>query len=489
MYDDNGSNNYLSGYNGTGNSGGTNYGSSNSNGANYGSSNSNGANYGSSNSNGTNYGGWNMNYGQNMYTQRPPVQPTPQNTKPPKKKGNIFLKVAAAIVCAVLLGGIAGVACYGVSYAGYAIFPIKNASSVSQVSEKPTEERPTKPSLSQVNNVNKDIKATVYDVSDIVEAVITSVVKVNGTYTQSVGGFWGNQTYQSTVSGSGIIIGSNDDELLIVTNAHVIEDIDTPAITFYDGSKVDVEVKGYKNNPDLAVLAVKFSDIPAEAQYSIATLGDSSGLRVGEAAIAVGNSMGYGISVTTGCISALDRSIKIDNVVYENLIQTDAAINPGNSGGALFNAYGEVIGINSAKMTNTSVEGMGYAISISSVKDIIEDLSIMSPRKQLPEDERGYLGIKGVTITSTISQTYGRPEGVEIRSLTKGWTADNAGLVQYDIITSFDGATVSSINELIEKMSYYAVGEEVEVEYYHLQSDGSYAKNTVTVKLMSKPED
>lgn len=430
--------------------------------------------------------------GYGMNGSRFPVSPEPQSgKKPPKKKKNIFFKIIASVVCAVLLGGVAGVACYGVSYAGFVVFPLKSASTALPGASDSVEgtENPTHKGLSQINNpdVNKDIRATVYDVSDIVEAVISSVVAINGTYTES-GGYFGSQTYQSTVSGSGIIIGYNDEELLIVTNAHVIDGVDDLAVTFYDGSKAAVDVKGYKNNPDLAVLAIKLSEIPADAEYSIATFGDSSKVRVGEAAIAVGNSMGYGISVTTGCISALNKTIMVENVEYNNLIQTDAAINPGNSGGALFNAYGEVIGINSAKMTDTKVEGMGYSISISSVKDIIEELSLMTPRTQLSEEERGYLGIKGVSITEAIAQTYDRPAGVEIRSVTEHSAAEKAGLAQYDIITSFDGATIRTINELVDKLSYYAVGEAVEVEYYHLTSDGSYEKNTTTVILMAKTE-
>ena len=435
----------------------------------------------------------NFNVGYGMSGITPRIQPEPEKGREPKKKKNIFFKIIASVVCAVLLGGVAGVACYGVSYAGYVLFPVKSSAegAPSSGGALTDGENQTHGNLSYVDNsdVKKDIKATVYDVSDIVDAVISSVVAINGTYTESVNnGFFGSQTYQSTVSGSGIIIGQNDEELLIVTNAHVIDGVEDLAVTFYDGNEAPVDVKGYKNNPDLAVLALKLSDLPSGTKYSVATFGDSSKVRVGEAAIAVGNSMGYGISVTTGCISALDKSIMVENVEYNNLIQTDAAINPGNSGGALFNAYGEVIGINSAKMTNTKVEGMGYAISISSVRDIIEDLSLMEPRVQLPEDKRGYLGIKGVTITESISQTYNRPAGVEIRSVTKGSAADKAGLVQYDVIISFDGATVQTINELVDKLSYYAVGEEVQVEYYHLTDDGTYEKNTATVTLVAKPE-
>ena len=432
---------------------------------------------------------------------QPQPQPQPQLTKKglramrkaqrierrasqPKKK-NWFVRGLARVVCAVLLGGVAGVACYGVSYAGYSLFPIKNSSQTESSAKTTT----TAAQLGNVN-ANKDITATVYDVSDIVDSVISSVVAINGEYTQEVNyGWFGSQTQKSTVSGSGIIIGTTDDELLMVTNAHVIDGVENLAVTFYDGSKVPVEVKNKKSSYDLAVISAKLSDIPKDAIYTVATLGDSSQIKVGEAAIAVGNSMGYGISVTTGCISAIDKTVTVESTEYNNLIQTDAAINPGNSGGALFNAQGEVIGINSVKMSTTGVEGMGYAISISSVKDIINELSTTDSRKQLDDDERGYLGITGVSITSQISQTYGYPVGVAIRNITKNGAADKAGLIKNDIICSFDGETVETIDSLVELMKYYAVGETVKVEYYHMNSSGEYEKTSTTVTLTSNPEE
>ena len=411
------------------------------------------------------------------------VQRLDRKASRPKRK-NLFAKGVAMVVCAVLLGGIAGVACYGVSYAGYTLFPLNNGNSSDNQEIKTT-------TAAQLGNVtvNKDITATVYDVSDIVDMVISSVVAINGQYTQEVNyGWFGSQTYQSTVSGSGIIIGTNDDELLIVTNAHVIDDVENLAVTFYDGSEVSVEVKNKKSSYDLAVISAKLSDIPDDAIYTIATLGDSSEIKVGEAAIAVGNSLGYGISVTTGCISALDKTVTVDNTDYNNLIQTDAAINPGNSGGALFNAKGEVIGINSVKMSTTGVEGMGYAISISSVKDIIDDLSIQDMRQLVDEEKRGYLGITGVSITEQISQTYGYPVGVAIRSISEGCAADKAGLIKNDIICAVDGEDVDTIDELVELLKYYAAGETVNVDYYHMNSKGEYEKTSVSVTLTTKPE-
>ncbi len=398
------------------------------------------------------------------------------------RKRKSFGRVLAFGLSAILLGSMAGGAFYGVAYVGNNLFPFASTESDSSG---------TSASIAQVNTTVSDdnITTTVYDVSDMVSSVITSVVAINGIYTSSVDyGFFGNQSYESTVSGSGIIIGTNEDELLIVTNAHVVEDIDDLAITLYNGDEVSAVVKGIKSSYDLAVLAVNLSDIPSDAVYTIATLGDSNEVEVGEAAIAVGNSMGYGISVTTGVISAIDRTVTVEDVDYNNLIQTDAAINPGNSGGALFNANGEVIGINSVKMTDTDVEGMGYAISISSVLDVIEDLSLQETKIQLSDEERGYLGVSGLSITEEISETYGYPVGVLIKSISEDSSAELAGLKKNDIITAFDGQTVATIDELVDLMAYYAVGDTVEVEYYHMNSEGEYEKTSVTLTLTEKPE-
>ena len=397
------------------------------------------------------------------------------------KKKPFWKKAVAYTLSAIMLGAVAGGACYGVSYAGYNIFPIKSGSNSNKGNSSPVYE------ASQLGNVtiNKDISTTVLDVSDMVDYVITSVVAIDGTYTTSYG-YFGNRTSQ--VSGSGIIIGVTDTEMLIVTNDHVVDGVDNLKVSFSDGSEADATVRGAKSSYDLAVLSIKRDDIPSDAVYSVATLGDSSSVKVGEAAIAVGNSMGYGISVTTGCISALNKTVTVDNVEYKDLIQTDAAINPGNSGGALFNAEGEVIGINSVKMSTTGVEGMGYAISISSVKEIIDELSIMEVREALSDDKRGYLGITGVTITDEISQTYGYPTGVAIRSISENGAADKAGLKKNDIIVSVDGESVSTIEELVSLMSYYAIGEKVEVEYYHMNSDGEYEKQTATLELTARTE-
>ncbi len=402
------------------------------------------------------------------------------SNEPPKKKRKGW-KVVAAIGAAVSLGLIAGVTFLGVSYFGNKFLNLNGVTSTEQASTGIEESDVVKAEVIS----DEDIQISVYDVSDMVSNVISSVVAINGTYT--VQGMWGN-TYESSVSGSGIIIGVNEEELLVVTNAHVIDDVDNIAITLYDGSEIAASVKGKKSEYDLAVLSVKLENVPSDAIFTIAQMGESGKIEVGQAAIAVGNSLGYGISVTTGCISALDKTVTVDDVDYEHLIQTDAAINPGNSGGALFNANGEVIGINSVKMSTTGVEGMGYAISVSSVMDIIQELSLKETKDKLSDDERGYLGITGITVTSSISYTYGYPEGILIRSVTEGGGADRAGLIKNDIIKSFDGEIIDSYDELLELMYYYGVGEEVEIVYYHLNNRGDFEEKTTTVTLTAKPE-
>ena len=417
----------------------------------------------------------------NYYAGFNAYQPQTDEQPPKKRKMKTGVKVLLFIVGAIGLGALAGVTCYGVNYLGHTLFPIT-------INQNIYEQPPTGNStITNIDPIAKDdIDVRVFDVSDVVGNVISSVVAINGTYTTNTG-IWGG-TYESEVSGSGIIIGVNETELLIVTNAHVVEDVDDTRITFYDGSEVAVNIKGKKSEYDLAVLSAKLSDIPNDAIYSIANIGDSNEIKVGQAAIAVGNSMGYGISVTTGCISALNKTVTVDSVSYKNLIQTDAAINPGNSGGALFNAQGEVIGINSVKMSNTNVEGMGYAISISSVMDIINEMSLEETREKLSDDERGYLGLTGISITSGISESYGYPIGILVRSVTSGGAADRAGIVKNDVIKSFDGEIIDNYDELIDMMCYYPVGEEVDIVYYRLNSKGEYEEHQTKVVLTARPQ-
>lgn len=428
--------------------------------------------------------------------------------KKEKKQHGFMFRAVRGVACAVVIGAVAGASCYGAMYAGYINFPAKSSTELtdeqlSQIAKELnksylagiTDASTAGSTLTSVSSNSATSGAKVLDVSDIVDNVISSVVAISGTQTvtsNSYGfSFWGNypQSYEASVSGSGIIIGANDKELLVVTNAHVVENVNNLKVTFGDGAEVDAVIKGMKADSDLAVVAVKLDDISNSTMsaISIAKLGSSTDVKVGEAAIAIGNAAGYGISVTTGIVSAVDKSLTVDEVVYEHLIQTDAAINPGNSGGALFNAEGEVIGINSVKMTDTKVEGMGYAISIESVKDIIDDLSTQTTRVALDNDERGYLGVSGSSVTSEISQTYGWPVGVLIRSVSDGSAAEAAGLRVNDVITSFDGKDVDSWETLVNMMQYYEVGEEVEVTYSHLEN-GEFVENTTMVALTEKPQ-
>lgn len=443
-------------------------------------------------------------YTQPVYEASGKAEKKSKKAKGEKKRPCFFIRAVRGVAYAVVIGAVAGASCYGAMYAGYINFPVKgndelSDEQLSQIARELnknylTSSASTGSTLTNVSSSTASSGTTVLDVSGIVDNVISSVVAISGTETVTSGysgfGFWGNyqQSYEASVSGSGIIIGANDTELLVVTNAHVVDGVNNLKVTFGDGAEVDAVVKGIKSDSDLAVVAVKLDDISDSTMsaISIAKLGSSTDVKVGEAAIAIGNAAGYGISVTTGIVSAVDKSLTVDNVVYEDLIQTDAAINPGNSGGALFNAQGEVIGINSVKMTDTKVEGMGYAISIDSVKDIIDDLSTQTTRVALDNDERGYLGVSGNTVTSEISQTYGWPEGVLIKSITEGSAAENAGLEVNDVITSFDGKDVDSWETLVNMMQYYEVGEEVELTYSRFER-GSYAENTVTVTLTEKP--
>lgn len=430
--------------------------------------------------------------------------------KKEKKPHGFFFRAVRGVACAVVIGAVAGGSCYGAIYAGYVNFPAKSNNELTDEQLSRIAKEINKNYLASLSDgastsgstlasVSSDAVQTgmnVIDVSGIVKNVISSVVAISGTQTVTNSsynfGFWGgfnNQSYEAGVSGSGIIIGANDTELLIVTNAHVVEDVNNLKVTFGDNTEVDAVIKGMKTDSDLAVVAVKLDDISADTMsaISIAKLGSSSDVEVGEAAIAIGNAAGYGISVTTGIVSAVGKSLTVDNVVYDNLIQTDAAINPGNSGGALFNSNGEVIGINSVKMSDTKVEGMGYAIAIESVKDIIDDLSTQTTRVALDNDERGYIGVSGSSVTSEISQTYGWPVGVLIRSVTEDSAAERAGLQVNDVITSFDGKDIDSWETLVNLMKYYQVGEQVEVVYSRLEN-GSFTEHTTTLTLTEKPQ-
>lgn len=326
------------------------------------------------------------------------------------------------------------------------------------------------------------------DVSGIVEDCMPSVVSINVvSEVQAYSWFGGRQTYEAKGSGSGIIVGENDDEYLIVTNDHVIEDAKQVEVTFIDGESVSVAVKGSDSATDIAVLAAKKSDIKDSTRSSlkVATVGDSTVLKPGQGVIAIGNALGYGQSVTVGYVSAVDREVSLDQNTTKKLIQTDAAINPGNSGGALINMKGEIIGINEAKLSSTEVEGIGYAIPISQVLDVIETFSSMETREQVDEADRGYLGIQGVNVDSAMARQYDMPTGAYVYRILEGTGAANSDLQEKDIITKVDGMTVSDMSGLQNKLAYYKAGETVTLTVSRL--DGSeYVEKEITLTLTSR---
>ena len=330
--------------------------------------------------------------------------------------------------------------------------------------------------------------AVVTDVTQVVEAVMPACVSITNNFTQTVQDFWG-QTYSQdeTASGSGIIIGENEQELLIVTNNHVVDSTEQLYVQFIDGETVEAQVKGTDASADLAVVAVKLDTIAnsTKQEICIARMGDSDSLKIGEPAIAIGNALGYGQSVTTGVISALNRKIESSNSEEgTSLIQTDAAINPGNSGGALLNMRGEVIGINSNKIGGSSIEGMGYAIPISTARPIIEDLMERQTRTKYSEEERGYLGISCINVTSDLSENFSMPQGIFVAQLYSGTGAEAAGLVRGNIVVAFDGVTVQNQEELTKQMQYYKAGESVEITIM-VNSANGYQQKNVTVTLSS----
>ena len=330
--------------------------------------------------------------------------------------------------------------------------------------------------------------AVVTDVTQVVEAVMPACVSITNNFTQTVQDFWG-QTYSQdeTASGSGIIIGENEQELLIVTNNHVVDSTEQLYVQFIDGETVEAQVKGTDASADLAVVAVKLDTIAnsTKQEICIARMGDSDSLKIGEPAIAIGNALGYGQSVTTGVISALNRKIDSSNSEEgTSLIQTDAAINPGHSGGALLNMRGEVIGINSNKIGGSSIEGMGYAIPISTARPIIEDLMERQTRTKYSEEERGYLGISCINVTSDLSENFSMPQGIFVAQVYSGTGAEAAGLVRGNIVVAFDGVTVQNQEELTKQMQYYKAGESVEITIM-VNSANGYQQKNVTVTLSS----
>ena len=323
------------------------------------------------------------------------------------------------------------------------------------------------------------------DVSTIVDKAMPSVVAIYGKAEITQNSFFGTQSYEAQSSGSGIIVGKTDTELLVVTNNHVIADTDSLEVEFNDGTKAAASVKGGDSDNDVAVVAIKLSDLSEDtlSKISIANIGDSNDIKVGQGVVAIGNALGYGQSVTVGYISALNREVKTEGGTSRNLLQTDAAINPGNSGGALLNMKGEVIGINSAKYSDTDVEGMGYAIPISAVKDLIAELSSKETRTVVAAENQGYLGIQGKDIDEKMAKAYDMPQGIYVYKVVEGGAAASSDLKAKDIITKFDGQSVRSMESLKNMLTYYESGKTVDLTVQRLDESGNYVEKTVTITL------
>lgn len=408
---------------------------------------------------------------------------------PKKKKEHKKMPKAVAVTGLALMFGVVSSATFlTTNYVGTKV--LKLGTTQKSTSTTSTSAVTSNASLTKTSSV------VTSDVSSVVENVMPSIVSITNMSVQEVQNYFGGTSKQESESaGTGIIISQNDSELLVVTNNHVVAGSDTLTVTFADGNSVEANIKGTDSEYDVAVVAVPLDSISEDTKkaISVATLGDSTELKVGEPAIAIGNALGYGQSVTTGVISALNRSVsETDQTTGETtessvkLIQTDAAINPGNSGGALVNASGEVIGINSSKLVGDSVEGVGYAIPISDVSDLIENLMNQETKTKVAEADQGAIGIKGMSVSTEYSMQLNMPEGVYVSEVTKGGGAEKAGMTRGCIITGINGTTVSSKDDLQEQLQYYAKGDEVELTIQVPQSNGEYQEQSVNVTLGAK---
>lgn len=408
---------------------------------------------------------------------------------PKKKKEHKKMPKAVAVTGLALMFGVVSSATFlTTNYVGTKV--LKLGTTQKSTSTTSTSAVTSNASLTKTSSV------VTSDVSSVVENVMPSIVSITNMSVQEVQNYFGGTSKQESESaGTGIIISQNDSELLVVTNNHVVAGSDTLTVTFADGNSVEANIKGTDSEYDVAVVAVPLDSISEDTKkaISVATLGDSTELKVGEPAITIGNALGYGQSVTTGVISALNRSVsETDQTTGETtessvkLIQTDAAINPGNSGGALVNASGEVIGINSSKLVGDSVEGVGYAIPISDVSDLIENLMNQETKTKVAEADQGAIGIKGMSVSTEYSQQLNMPEGVYVSEVTKGGRAEKAGMTRGCIITGINGTTVSSMDDLQEQLQYYAKGDEVELTIQVPQSNGEYQEQSVNVTLGAK---
>ena len=405
-----------------------------------------------------------------------------------RRKGSAFKRVVGISAAALLFGTVAGGTMFGVNNLATNLIQteeetVAHSKKASEVSTVELKEAST-----AVTTANSS-SPTVADVSPIVESAMPSVVAIKGTTSVEAYSWFGeDQSYDAASSGSGIIIGKNDTELLIVTNNHVVEDTKDLSVVFIDNEEVKAAIKGRDSDNDIAIIAVKLADIKPETieKIAVAQMGDSDELKVGQGVVAIGNALGYGQSVTVGYVSAVDREVTTKDSSIKNLLQTDAAINPGNSGGALLNMSGEVIGINTAKYASTEVEGMGYAIPISKVKDIIADLSSKETRSDKVDGaKQGYLGIQGKNIGEEVAEAYDMPRGVYVYKIVENSSAANSDLREKDIITKIDAQSVKSMEDLKDILSYYKSGEKIKLTVQRL-NDSTYEEKEIEITLSDR---
>lgn len=441
---------------------------------------------------------------RNTYQPLTPSGNHNDNKKNPKNSKKLAKKIGAITLSAVLFGSVAAGSFQAVNYFSPFSKTTNSSGSASSNNSSST-------SLLKTTAVSGSSNTGSLDVSDITTSAMPSIVAITNKSVQEVqdyfsqfgfGGQGQTQTQETESQGSGIIIGKNDSELLMVTNNHVVEGADTLSVCFIDNQVYEAAIKGTDPENDLAVIAVPLDSISDDtmSQIAVASIGDSDSLKVGEQVVAIGNALGYGQSVTTGIVSAVNRTLSSDSSDTQDsnsssddsssatYIQTDAAINPGNSGGALLNMNGEVIGINSAKLASTEVEGMGYAIPISRVSDIIDDLMNQTTRTKVDSDKQGTIGIKGINVTSDVQEKYGLPEGIYVSEVTSGSAADKAGITSGSVITKFDGKSVNDIESLQDLLQYYEAGETVELTLQVPDGD-SYKEKTVSITLGNKSDN
>lgn len=432
---------------------------------------------------------------QEQWTQGPRMQDyrTPDYHTPEyrgKKNGGVAKKAAAVTAAAVLFGVVAGGVMTGVNLVGSRLVGLYGNTVTAETAAQESSESVPQTTTAQTSESATAVSSST-NIENIVEQAMPSVVAINDTMTVEQRNFFGMpQTYQATSSGSGIIVAQSDTELLIATNNHVVSGATDLEVTFTDDTAVSAAIKGTDSASDLAIIAVQLSDIPTDTmnKIKVATMGDSDQLKVGQQVIAIGNALGYGQSVTVGYVSALNRQITDENGIQHTYIQTDAAINPGNSGGALLDLNGNVIGINAAKNASTEVEGMGFAIPSSTAKDILDNLMTKQTRIAVGEDAQGYLGIRVTNIDAATSQAYGMPVGVYVYQIMPEGAAANSDLKEKDIITKFDGQSITTAQELTDMLTYYEKGSEVTLTVQTL-TNGAYVEHDVTVTLGDKLEE